>query len=151
VCDRTLVEMQVLPGQEADGLIPKLHALRQQIDPNVSGALNETSFESRTGAVLGLENVSSCEVCKAVMGKTMKFLARYQYDLSTQPRSQEHHAGDGGFCPLHTWHYEQIASPRGVCTAYPALLNQLAGRLRYLATNGTQEPNYQLQVRETQS
>ena len=141
MCDRALVEMQVLLPQDADGLSSKLHALRQQIDPNVSGALHETSFESRAVAVQGLENVSSCEVCKAVMGKTMKFLARYQYDLSTQPRTQEHHAEDGGFCPLHTWHYEQVASPRGVCTAYPALLKQLAEKLRHLATNGTQDTN----------
>lgn len=141
VCDRTLVEVQALPGREADSLIPKLHALRQQIDPNVSRALNEALFESRAGAVIGLENVSSCEVCKAVMGKTMRFLARYQYDLSTRPLSQEQHAHDGGFCPLHTWHYEQVASPRGVCTAYPALLNLTAERLRHLAANGTQEPN----------
>ena len=144
MCDRTLVEMQTLLGPEADSLVPKLQALRQQIDPNVSGepgTLNQTSFESRAGAVLGLENVGTCEVCKAVMGKTMKFLARYQYDLSTRPRSQEQHAKDGGFCPLHTWHYEQVASPRGVCTAYPALLNLMAEKLRDLATNGTQEPN----------
>ena len=144
MCDRTLVEMQTLLGPEADGLVPKLQALRQQIDPNVPeepGRLNQTSFESRAGAVLGLENVGTCEVCKAVMGKTMKFLARYQYDLSTRPRSQEQHAKDGGFCPLHTWHYEQVASPRGVCTAYPALLNLMAEKLRDLATNGTQEPN----------
>jgi GTP-binding protein EngB required for normal cell division len=144
MCDRTLVEMQTLLGPEADSLVPKLQALRQQIDPNVSGepgALNQTSFESRAGAVLGLENLGTCEVCKAVMGKTMKFLARYQYDLSTRPRSQEQHAKDGGFCPLHTWHYEQVASPRGVCTAYPALLNLMAEKLRDLATNGTQEPN----------
>jgi hypothetical protein len=136
--------MQTLLGPEADSLVPKLQALRQQIDPNVSGepgALNQTSFESRAGAVLGLENLGTCEVCKAVMGKTMKFLARYQYDLSTRPRSQEQHAKDGGFCPLHTWHYEQVASPRGVCTAYPALLNLMAEKLRDLATNGTQEPN----------
>jgi len=144
MCDRTLVEMQTLLGPEADSLVPKLQALRQQIDPNVSGepgALNQTSFESRAAAVLGRENVGTCEVCKAVMGKTMKFLARYQYDLSTRPRRQEQHAKDGGFCPLHTWHYEQVASPRGVCTAYPALLNLMAEKLRHLATNGTQEPN----------
>ena len=140
MCDRTSVEMQAL-GQEADSLISKLRALQPQIDPDVSGAMNEASFESRAGAVLGLENVSSCEVCKAAMAKTMRFLAKYQYDLSTRPRTQEQHAQDGGFCPLHTWHYEQVASPRGVCTAYPVLLNQMAERLRYLATNGTQGPN----------
>ena len=140
MCDRTSVEMQAL-GLEADSLISKLRSLQQQIDPNVSEAMNEASVESRAGAVLGLENVSSCEVCKAAMAKTMRFLARYQYDLSTRPRTQEQHAQDGGFCPLHTWHYEQVASPRGVCTAYPVLLKQMAERLRHLATNGAQGLN----------
>ena len=74
MCDRTSVEMQAL-GQEADSLISQLQALQQQIDPNVSEAMNEASVESRAGAVLGLENVSSCEVCKAAMAKTMRFLA----------------------------------------------------------------------------
>ena len=54
MCDRTLAEMQALLDQQTDSLIPKLHGLRQQIDPNVpeaSAALNETSFESRSGAL----------------------------------------------------------------------------------------------------
>jgi hypothetical protein len=72
----------------------------------------------------------------------MKFLARYQYDLSTRPGTQEQHAKEGGFCPLHTWHYEQIASPRGVCTAYPALLNRTASHLRSLATDGAAQTEF---------
>jgi GTP-binding protein EngB required for normal cell division len=144
MCTRTLAEMHDLPAQEGSTLVPKLDDLRQQIDPNVCRepeATNKTPFDPRAAGVLRLENVGSCEVCKAVLGKTMKFLSRYQYDLSTRPRSQEQHAKDGGFCPLHTWHYEQIASPRGVCTAYPPLLNQMAEKLRQLATNDTQQPN----------
>ena len=89
-----------------------------------------------TAANVVSQSIGTCEMCRAVMGKTMRFLARYQYDLSTRPGTQEQHAKDGGFCPLHTWHYEQIASPRGVCTAYPALLNRAAGHLRSFATNG---------------
>ena len=34
---------------------------------------------------------------------------------------------------MHTWHYEQIASPRGVCTAYPRLLARVAQQLRDMA------------------
>lgn len=143
MCDRALSEIQGLPRQVADPLISKLQILRPQIDPTVSSAL-EAAYEGGVDAVVrgaGLEKVSTCEVCRAVLAKTMKFLSQYQYDLSTRTGTQEQHARDGGFCPLHTWHYEQVASPRGVCTAYPALLNRMAENLRYLATNGSGEPN----------
>jgi GTP-binding protein EngB required for normal cell division len=138
--DRTLIELRSLPEAEAeaDTLISKLHILRQQVDPQLSGGPeqpNETDVTRPTAAGVASRSTGTCEVCKAVMGKTMRFLARYQYDLSTRPEIQEQHAKDGGFCPLHTWHYEQIASPRGVSTAYPALLNRAAGHLRSLADN----------------
>jgi hypothetical protein len=67
----------------------------------------------------------------------MEFLLHYQYELSTRAETQEAHARRGGFCPLHTWHYEQAASPRGVCTAYPRLLNRVARSLRALGKSGS--------------
>jgi small GTP-binding protein len=145
MCDRTLVELQSLPESEANGVISKLHTLRQQVDPNApggSGQTNDPASEPLTAAGVRPGALGTCEVCRAVMGKTMKFLARYQYDLSTRPGTQEQHAKDGGFCPLHTWHYEQIASPRGVCTAYPALLNRAAGHLRSLAADGAAQCSF---------
>jgi GTP-binding protein EngB required for normal cell division len=139
MCDRTLAEASALPDQARVSIASKLHALRQRVDPQGAGGPDEAN-ENRTeaGAVTTtvFEKVSACEVCKAVIEKTMKFLSRYQYDLSTRTGTQEQHARDGGFCPLHTWHYEQVTSPRGVCTAYPALLNRTAERLRDLASNG---------------
>ncbi|MFZ0320026.1 MAG: dynamin family protein [Candidatus Sulfotelmatobacter sp.] len=134
--ERTLIELRSLPEAEADTLISKLHILRQQVDPHMSGEQpNETDVTRPTATGIAAQSTGTCEVCKAAMAKTMRFLARYQYDLSTRPEIQEQHAKGGGFCPLHTWHYEQIASPRGVCTAYPALLNRAAGHLRSLATD----------------
>jgi small GTP-binding protein len=145
MCDRTLVELQSLPESEANGLISKLHTLRQQVDPNSpggSGQANDAAVELPTAANLVSQSIGTCEVCRVVMGRTMKFLAQYQYDLSTRPSTQEQHAKDGGFCPLHTWHYEQVASPRGVCTAYPALLNRTAGHLRSLAADGATQCSF---------
>ena len=48
--------------------------------------------------------------------------------LATKTRS-------GGFCPLHTWQYENISSPYGVCASYPALAHRLASELQALADN----------------
>jgi hypothetical protein len=54
-----------------------------------------------------------------------------------RPETQEEHAQRKGFCPLHTWHYEQVASPRGICTAYPRLLKRMAQDFRAMAANGS--------------
>ncbi len=130
-CERTLNEMRVLPAEAAPDLMSKLQDLWRQIDPKTSEAA-EASVDSHTAAPFVSARMDFCEICRKVIEKTMRFLARYQYDLSTRTQAQEQHAQNGGFCPLHTWHYEQIASPRGVCTAYPALLNRIAEKLRAL-------------------
>jgi hypothetical protein len=70
-----------------------------------------------------------------VLHDVLDFMRQYQYDLSTSPEIQDEHARQGGFCPQHTWQYEQVASPRGVCTAYPRLLNRAAQSLRTLAAS----------------
>jgi hypothetical protein len=59
-------------------------------------------------------------------------MRRRQYELSTSDAQQIGHAEQGGFCGLHTWQYEAISSPQGVCSAYPPVL-LLAGRLHSLA------------------
>lgn len=141
MCDRTLTQLSELPNQAGIPLASRLHELRHKIDPDARGGPATSQPDTGTARPAVFDKVSACEVCKAVMARTMKFLSRYQYDLSTRTGTQEQHAQDGGFCPLHTWHYEQIASPRGVCTAYPALLNRTAERLRQLAGNGTGQLN----------
>jgi GTP-binding protein EngB required for normal cell division len=72
----------------------------------------------------------SCLVCANVVREIFNFLSRYQYELSRNLDEQDVHAGRSGFCPLHTWQYARIASPQGICTAYPKLLFSLADRLR---------------------
>lgn len=46
---------------------------------------------------------------------------------------QQDHARRGGFCPLHTWQYEGISSPYGVCAAYPELVHRIAADLMNFA------------------
>lgn len=142
MCDRVVAELRTLPDQQSDTLFSRLQTLRQQIEPGFSSASerkrgNDTAILPNSGAEF--QKIATCEVCNAVMKEQMNFLSRYQYDLSTQPKLQQEHAKNGGFCPLHTWHYEQIASPRGVCTAYPVLLKRIAEHLRFLAASGSPE------------
>ncbi|MGH9342864.1 MAG: dynamin family protein [Terriglobia bacterium] len=80
-----------------------------------------------------LEKQCGCWVCKDVLDAIFGFLSKYQYDLTINPADQQEHAKRGGFCSLHTWQYENISSPYGVCTAYPDLGHRMASELQQAA------------------
>jgi GTP-binding protein EngB required for normal cell division len=136
--DRISAQLELLPTPEAE----RLGAELAKIWRNIQGSAGRPADEGITGPVtrarpqLDSRGVAPCELCRSVMHEVLEFLGQYQYALSTRPEVQEQHAEAGGFCPLHTWHYEQIASPRGVCTAYPRMLTHVAQELRSLASNG---------------
>jgi len=136
MCDRVLGRLESLPHTEAaPALISKLKEVRNRIgdsgldSPRQPGLVPAQIPRARIDA----RGITPCEICRSVLHDVLDFMRQYQYDLSTSPETQEVHARQGGFCPQHTWHYEQIASPRGVCTAYPRLLNLTAKSLRTLA------------------
>lgn len=79
------------------------------------------------------EPVRACAVCLRVERELWRFLARRQYELAANGADQREHAVHSGFCPVHTWQYETVASPQGICAAYPELLIEFAARLRTLA------------------
>lgn len=78
---------------------------------------------------LVLDRTSGCHVCGAILKEVSRFLASYQYELTISTDAREDHALRGGFCPLHTWQYEAIASPQGVCVSYPRLVHRMATHL----------------------
>jgi hypothetical protein len=118
--------------QEAFKLaLDRLQGLREnspnsedQPKPNVAdGAENILQLERRAG----------CLICGAILDAIFAFLSKYQYELTINPEAQQEHASRGGFCPLHTWQYENISSPYGVCMAYPQLAHRIAGELERLS------------------
>jgi hypothetical protein len=70
-----------------------------------------------------------CSVCVAAAQVVADFLATYQYEISHRPEVQLQHASVHGFCSLHSWQYDRLASPRGVCSAYPVVLQKIAREL----------------------
>ena len=75
----------------------------------------------------------SCPICGEVVTRVFDFLCQYQYRLSTNREARSAHAADGGFCAMHTWQYEKIASPHGIGTAYAEFLETVAHQLRSVA------------------
>jgi GTP-binding protein EngB required for normal cell division len=85
-------------------------------------------------------SLKPCKICLAVEKTMRDYMAHRQYELAVSESDQRNHALRSGFCPVHTWQYEAIASPQGVCAAYSELLHLYAKRLRLLAES---EPSVQ--------
>jgi GTPase Era involved in 16S rRNA processing len=93
-------------------------------------------IESNIGADsyrLEIDKKTGCRICGEILESIFRFLSKYQYELTINPETQQDHARRGGFCTLHTWQYEGISSPQGVCEAYPQLTHHVAEVLRNLA------------------
>ena len=116
-------------------LVGRLRALREKelgADAQ-SGEAVASGEESSPAAILQIEKRTGCWICAAVLDAIFGFLSKYQYDLTINPETQREHARRGGFCPLHTWQYENISSPYGVCTSYPQLAHRIAEELEQFA------------------
>jgi GTP-binding protein EngB required for normal cell division len=74
-----------------------------------------------------------CHVCARLAEAVYEFLSQEQYTLATDPQRQSWHAQEGGFCTLHAWQYESIASPQGLCMAYAPVLDARACELHAAA------------------
>lgn len=131
------------------------HILEDQIKPEEMLRIDELrrrlkfvvsalgGMESRKGhaasPAAGVEHVpwsdvrARCSICIEAEKTLFDFMRREQHELGTSEAHQSDHAERGGFCGLHTWQYEAISSPQGVCSAYPPVLSLLARRLRSLA------------------
>jgi GTPase Era involved in 16S rRNA processing len=83
---------------------------------------------------LDVDSKTGCRLCGLTLEGVFRFLSRYQYELTFNPDTQIEHARRGGFCQLHTWQYEGIASPQGICESYPRLVHGRAASLRRLAS-----------------
>lgn len=138
MCDRIAAELPSLTDDVRRELSTRLDALSKRIGAGSPPEDGSSRAAERSGGVAraALRIHGACEICKSVLDEQFRFLSRYQFDLSARIATRQQHADNGGFCPLHTWHYDQITSPRAVCTAYPPLLVRTAARLRELATGG---------------
>jgi len=130
---RAVALLAALPGALHQELEERLAEIRARID---GGA--ERSAAGHGESADGKDSVrhvriGACVVCGHVLDKTFQFFSQYQYDLSTSRSTQEKHIARHGFCSRHTWQYESIASPQGVSTAYPSLLESVSQELRTLA------------------
>ncbi|MDA8164807.1 MAG: dynamin family protein [Desulfobacteraceae bacterium] len=134
---RRLLELAARAGIPAGAPIPtKVREIQGVLQGYGAPKPAGTGTASPAGA-LGSAQVQleqGCPVCGEVTARVFEFFCHSQYQLATSREARAAHVVAGGFCPRHTWHYEKIASPQGVCASYAVFLDAVAQRLRSLAS-----------------
>jgi GTP-binding protein EngB required for normal cell division len=130
-----LLENQDVPEEVASAPRPTPH-----LHADVSKELEATRAEEIDASKPATVDVSSetgtswgrrdtCPICAEVASAVFDFLSQYQYAISADRDTRARFAAIGGLCPPHTWELEGLSSPRGLCAAYPPLLEQVGKRL----------------------
>lgn len=126
-------------------VVERLRTIRQEVTGVAEikeAAVVVDSSPDTTSFALAIDRKTGCHICGAILDAIFRFLSKYQYELTVNPESQREHAQRRGFCPLHTWQYEGISSPYGVCASYPSVVHRMAVSLHQFASetarvNGT--------------
>ena len=111
------------------GLLERLHERTAPTRGNPHEVTDVQGEEAGITLGLVLEKRTGCWICGQVLEAVFRFLSKHQYQLTIDRAAQQEHARRGGFCSLHTWQYENISSPYGVCASYPALVHRMASEL----------------------
>lgn len=80
----------------------------------------------------------TCPVC-AVQGQALfAFFAKWQYRLAMDTTAQRAFAANRGLCPIHTWQFQEMASPQGISDGYAPLIETMAVELSRLIEHGAE-------------
>jgi ribosome biogenesis GTPase A len=74
----------------------------------------------------------TCPICAVLEQALFAFFAKWQYTLATNPVAQRAFAAEHGLCPVHTWQYQEMASPHGISDGYTPLIESMAVELSRL-------------------
>ncbi|HEY9594183.1 MAG TPA: DUF6062 family protein, partial [Spirochaetia bacterium] len=72
---------------------------------------------------------TECLICHLSEEALFELFADWQYRLSTEGDFRSAFADRGGLCPLHTWRFEQIASPVTISLGFAPLLEKMRDEL----------------------
>lgn len=85
-----------------------------------------------------------CPICAAQQEALFNYFAHAQYELATKEAARRAFASAGGFCAVHTWQFERIASPQGISIGYAPLIEAAAEQLHALADRSSPEAAQQI-------
>jgi small GTP-binding protein len=124
--------LQGLPrSEETAKLMSQLGALSRKFGGGERDSLTDARV-APAAAFSDLHHLKTCEICSSIADRLWNFLCKYQYDIIADGAEQQRFADRGGLCPFHAWQLQSVASPYGLCAAYPPLLDRIAAKLRDL-------------------
>jgi GTP-binding protein EngB required for normal cell division len=91
------------------------------------------SPEGKAGGGSPGGHTGTCPICAALGQALFAFFAQWQYTLATDPTAQRAFATERGLCPVHTWQYQEMASPQGISDGYAPLIETMAAELSRLS------------------
>jgi len=74
----------------------------------------------------------TCPICSAQAQAIFDFFAQWQYLLGRSESAQRAFLAARGFCAIHTWQFQQIAEPQGICEGYAPQIEAAVADLRRL-------------------
>jgi GTP-binding protein EngB required for normal cell division len=81
----------------------------------------------------------TCPICEAQSAAVFDFFAGWQYALAASPEARREFTAARGFCHIHTWQFQRIASPQGISEGYAPLIEQAQSVLKHLNGSPTAE------------
>ncbi len=121
---------------ELEPAVAESHVIEQVIDASRSPA-------RKPG---GQAHVRTCLVCTAQGQALFAFFAKWQYRLATDTTAQHAFAANRGMCPIHTWQFQEMASPQGISNGYVPLIEAMAVELSHLIEQGAEHAAVPLAV-----
>jgi GTP-binding protein EngB required for normal cell division len=103
------------------------HVLDQAITTSRSPAHRASDGQTKV-------RTRTCPICTTQAEALFAFFAQWQYLLATDTTAQRAFVAEHGFCPVHTWQFQEIASPQGISEGYAPLIETLATELSHLNT-----------------
>jgi GTP-binding protein EngB required for normal cell division len=80
----------------------------------------------------------TCSICLVQGQALFAFFAQWQYAIATDPTAQRAFVAARGFCPVHTWQFQEMASPLGISEGYAPLLEAVRDKLSHLSKHSVE-------------
>ncbi len=105
----------------------------------IDDAIDEQKTRAESAGGQLVRPIRTCPICVAQSQAVFDFFAGWQYALSTNPEARREFALARGFCHVHTWQFQQIASPLGISEGYAPLIERARDELKQLGGNSSTE------------
>lgn len=141
-CNLETLQAALLAGQPLDAVITRSDLADTYV---LDRAVQESQIKQAQLDDRKLLRSRTCPICDAQVQAIFDFFAHWQYALAKDRSAQQSFATARGFCYVHTWQFEQLASPQGISEGYVPLIDATTNDLRKLLARPLDEAAAQLE------